>query len=172
MGSRIFESIPPMLLSEWFSSRARFTAPARSKPRCSLKEPSLAKERSQFPREQPHIWASTQWVSPERRIRSDRRPDQTLVVQKQERGLQPSLIPTHYSAGRVAALVSMPPQTRSAAQTRHFDAFLRFCPKAHQLPRFVHKWRRISLPVKWWSWARCAATSMPATVWTCAVKVP
>ena len=36
---------------------------------------------------------------PERRIRSDRRPDQALVVQKQERGLQPSLIRTHYSAG-------------------------------------------------------------------------
>jgi hypothetical protein len=60
-----------------------------------------------------------------------------LVVQKQERGLQPSLTRTHYSAGRVAALVSMPPNTRSAAQTRHLDAFLRFCPKAHQLRRFV-----------------------------------
>jgi hypothetical protein len=68
---------------------------------------------------------------PERRIRSDRRPDQALVVQKQERGLQPSLIRTHCSAGRVAELISMPPQTRSAAQTRHLDAFLRFCRKAH-----------------------------------------
>jgi transposase len=32
---------------------------------------------------------------PERRIRSDRRPDQALVVQKRERGLQPSLIRPH-----------------------------------------------------------------------------
>jgi hypothetical protein len=55
--------------------------------------------------------------------------------------LQPSLIRTHYSAGRVAALVSMPPHTRSAAQTRHLDAFLRFCPKAHQLRRFVLQFR-------------------------------
>ena len=78
---------------------------------------------------------------PERRIRSDRRPDQALVVQKRERGLQPSLIRTHYSAGRVAALISMPPQTRSAAQTRHLDGFLRFCPKADQLRRFVLQFR-------------------------------
>src|ERR1700677_2691431 len=43
-------------------------------------------------------------------------------------GLQPSLIRTHYSAGRVSALLNMPPQTLSLAQKRYLDAFLRFCP--------------------------------------------
>jgi transposase len=55
--------------------------------------------------------------------------------------LQPSLIRPHCSAGHVAALVSMPQQTRSAAQTRHLAAFLRFCPKAHQLRQFVSEFR-------------------------------
>jgi transposase len=99
---------------------------------------------------------------PERRIRSDRRPDQALVVQKQERGLQPSLIRTHYSAGRVAALVSMPPQMRSAAQTRHLDAFLRFCPMAHQLRRFVLQFRamlRWRNATKLCTWIEAASAS-------------
>ena len=70
---------------------------------------------------------------PERRIRSDRRRDQALFLQSRERGLQPSLTRTHYSAGRVSALLTMPPKTLSAVQKRHLEAFLRFCPKAHEL---------------------------------------
>jgi hypothetical protein len=45
---------------------------------------------------------------PERRIRTDRRRDQALFLQSRKRGLQPSLTRTHYSAGRVAALLNMP----------------------------------------------------------------
>src|ERR1700686_2719314 len=58
-----------------------------------------------------------------------------------ERGLQPSLTRTHYSAGRVAALLSMLPKTLSAAQRRHLDAVLRFCPGANELRRFFLRFR-------------------------------
>jgi transposase len=77
---------------------------------------------------------------PERRIRSDWRRDQALFLQSRKRGLQPSLTRTHYSAGRVSALLNMPPQTLSVAK-RHLDAFMRFCPEAHQLRRFVLQFR-------------------------------
>jgi hypothetical protein len=68
---------------------------------------------------------------PERWIRNDRRRDQALFLQSRKRGLQPSLTRTHYSAGRVSALLNMPPQTLSEGQKRHLDAFMRFCPGAH-----------------------------------------
>jgi hypothetical protein len=60
-------------------------------------------------------------------------------------GEQPSLTRTHYSAGYVSALLTMPPKTRSAAQKRHLDAFLRLCPKAHELRRFVLQFRAIEM---------------------------
>lgn len=66
---------------------------------------------------------------PERRIRSDRQRDQALFIQNRERGLQTSLTRTHYSAGRVSALLSMPPPSLTAVQKRHLDAFLCFCPR-------------------------------------------
>jgi transposase len=72
---------------------------------------------------------------PERRIRSDRRWDQALFLQNRRFGLQPSLSRTHYSAGRVAALLTIPPPKLSEPQSRHLDAFFRFCPKAHELRR-------------------------------------
>jgi transposase len=78
---------------------------------------------------------------PERRIRSDRRRDQALFLQSRKRGLQPSLTRTHYSAGRVSALLNMPPQTLSVGKKRHLDAFMRFCPGAHKLRRFVLQFR-------------------------------
>jgi transposase len=78
---------------------------------------------------------------PERRIRSDRRRDQALFLQTRERELQPSLTRIHYSAGRVSALLNMPSLTLSPAQKRHLEAFLRFCPKAHKLRRFVFQFR-------------------------------
>jgi transposase len=99
---------------------------------------------------------------PERRIRSDRRRDQALFLQSRERGLQPSLTRTHYSAGRVSALLTMPPKTLSAAQKRHLEAFMRFCPRAHELRRFVLQFRAM---MRWRSakklgtWIKAAATS-------------
>ena len=92
----------------------------------------------------------------------DRRRDQKLLLQRRERGLQPSLTRTHYSAGRVSALLNMPPQTLSAAQKRHLDAFLRFCPKAHELRRFILQFRAM---MRWRSgkkmgaWIKAAAAS-------------
>src|ERR1700727_904378 len=52
-----------------------------------------------------------------------------------------NLTRTHYSAGRVSALLNMPPQTSSAGQQKHLDAFLRSCPKAHELRRFILQFR-------------------------------
>ena len=78
---------------------------------------------------------------PERRIRSNRRRDRALFLQAQERGVHPSLTRVHYSAGRVAALLVKPPRTLSEAQQRYLGAFLRFCPEAHQLRRFVMQFR-------------------------------
>jgi hypothetical protein len=78
---------------------------------------------------------------PERQIRSDRRRDQAQFVQHRQRGLQSSLTRTHYSAGRVSALINIQPPKLSAGQKRHLDAFWRFCPKAHELRRFILKFR-------------------------------
>ena len=99
---------------------------------------------------------------PERRIRSDRRRDQKLFLERRERGLQPSLTRTHYSAGRVSALLNLPPQALSAGQKSHLDAFLSFCPNAHELRRFILKFRAM---LRWRSakklgtWIKAAATS-------------
>jgi transcriptional regulator with XRE-family HTH domain len=78
---------------------------------------------------------------PERRIRSDRRRDHALFLQSRRLGLQPSLMRTHYSAGRVAALPTMPPPKLSESQRRHLDAFFRFCPKAHELRQLSLRFR-------------------------------
>jgi transposase len=72
---------------------------------------------------------------PERRNRSDRRRDPVLFLQSRALGLQPSLTRNHYSAGRLAAQLTMPPPKLSESQKRHLDVFLRFCPKAHELRR-------------------------------------
>jgi transposase len=99
---------------------------------------------------------------PERRIRSDRRRDQALFLQNRERGLRPALTRTHYSAGRVSALLNMPPQTLSAAQKRNLDAFLRFCPKARELRRCALQFRAM---MRWRSakklgtWTKAASAS-------------
>lgn len=47
----------------------------------------------------------------------------------------------------------MPPQTLSTAQNRHLDAFLRFCPKAQELRRFVLQFRAM---MRWRSTKRLA----------------
>jgi hypothetical protein len=98
---------------------------------------------------------------PERRIRSDRRRDQALFLQSRKRGLQPSLTRTHYSAGRVSALLNMPPQTLSVGQKRHLDAFMRFCPGAHKLRRFVLQFRAM---LRWRSAKRLNTWIDSATV--------
>jgi Transposase len=98
---------------------------------------------------------------PERRIRSDRRRDQALFLQSRKRGLQPSLTRTHYSAGRVSALLNMRPQTLSVAQKRYLDAFLRFCPGAHKLRQFVLQFRAM---LRWRSAKRLTTWIESATV--------
>ena len=98
---------------------------------------------------------------PERRIRSDRRRDQAIFLQSRKRGLQPSLTRTHYSAGRVSALLNMPPQTLSVAQKRRLDASMRFCPVAHKLRRFVLQFRAM---LRWRSAKRLNAWIDSATV--------
>jgi transposase len=78
---------------------------------------------------------------PERRLRSDRQRDQALLLQHQTRAAHPSLVRTHYSAGRLPALLNMPPNSRSTAQTRYLESFLRFCPKAHHVQRLGLQFR-------------------------------
>ena len=85
---------------------------------------------------------------PERRIRSDWRRDR-------ERGLQPALTRTHFSAGRIAALVLTPPRDLSATRRTYRDSFLRFCPAAYNVRRLVLqframlRWRRSVRVLKW-----------------------
>jgi Transposase len=50
---------------------------------------------------------------------------------------------THYSAGRIAALLVKPPPTLSWAQKQHLEAFLRFCPQAQTLRRMVLQFRAL-----------------------------
>lgn len=69
----------------------------------------------------------------ERQIRSDRRRDQALFQQSRERGLQPSLTRTHYSAGLVSALLNMPPKKLSAAQQRHFRCVPALLPQGSRI---------------------------------------
>jgi len=80
---------------------------------------------------------------PERQIRSDRRRDRARYLQNQERGLHPSQMRRHYSSGRMAALLTKVPPTLSAAQRRHLEAFLRFCPRAPQLRKLVLQFRAL-----------------------------
>jgi transposase len=92
---------------------------------------------------------------PERQIRSDRRRDQALFLQKQTRGAHPTRIRTHYSSPRVAALLSKPPRTLSESQKYHLQPFLQFCPKAHGLRQFalqfraMMRWRNAGKLVSW-----------------------
>ena len=99
---------------------------------------------------------------PERQIRSDRRRDQAQFIQKRDRGLEPSLTRTHYSAGRISALLNIPPRMLAAAQKRHLDAFLRFCPKAHDIRRFILQFRAMLIwrsAKKLESWIKAAVAS-------------
>jgi transposase len=88
--------------------------------------------------------------------------DQALFLQSRERGLQPSLTRTHFSAGRVSALLNMRPQTLSTAQRQHLEAFLLFCPKAHGLRRLVRQFAamlRLRSAKKLDNWIDSTATS-------------
>ena len=92
---------------------------------------------------------------PERQIRSDRRRDRARYLQNQERGQHPSQPRKHYSSGRIAALLSKVPPSLSAAQGRHLEAFLRFCPRAHQLRKLILqfgamlRWRKADQLTAW-----------------------
>ena len=78
---------------------------------------------------------------PERRVRSDRRRDRALFLEAQQRGVHLSGVRTHYSSGRVAALLIQPPRKLSAPQAGYLGTFLRFCPEAHQLRRLALRFR-------------------------------
>jgi transposase len=92
---------------------------------------------------------------PERQIRSDRRRDQALFLQKQTRGAHPTRIRTHYSSPRMAALLSKPSRTLSESQKHQLQPFLQFCPKAHGLRQFamqfraMMRWRNAGKLVGW-----------------------
>jgi hypothetical protein len=62
------------------------------------------------------------------RPRKDNR-HQALVVQNQERGLKPSLIRIHYSAGRVAARVSMRSKTQLSSEDKTSPRVLTMLPE-------------------------------------------
>jgi len=92
---------------------------------------------------------------PERRIRRDRRRDQARFLQDQEWGLHPGITRTHFSAGRMAALLLTPARDLSATQRTYRDSFLRFCPAAYKVRRLVLqframlRWRRAGRLVPW-----------------------
>jgi transposase len=92
---------------------------------------------------------------PERQIRSDRRRDQARFLQDKGRGMQPSQLRTHYSSGRIAALLIKLPPKLTAPQRRHLEAFLRFCPQARQLRKLAFqfrallRWRRAAKLTNW-----------------------
>jgi len=92
---------------------------------------------------------------PERQIRSDRRRDRARFRQDQEQGLRPALTRTHFSAGRITALLLKPSRNLSAAQQRYRESFLRFCPVAYQVRklalqfRAMLRWRRSGRLVSW-----------------------
>jgi hypothetical protein len=92
---------------------------------------------------------------PERRIRSDRRRDRARFLQNQERGLHPALTRTHFSAGRIVALLLKPSRDMSAVQQRYRDSFLRFCPGAYRVRklalqfRAMLRWGRSSRLAQW-----------------------
>jgi hypothetical protein len=92
---------------------------------------------------------------PERRIRSDRKRDRARFLQDQERGLHPALARTHFSAGRIAALLLKPCRRMSAVQQRYRDSFLRFCPGAYRVRklalqfRAMLRWRRTGWLAQW-----------------------
>jgi transposase len=61
----------------------------------------------------------------------------------------------------VSALLNVPPHTLSLGQKRHLDAFMRFCPGAHKLRRFVLQFRAM---LRWRSAKRLNTWIDSATV--------
>src|SRR4029453_16608422 len=92
---------------------------------------------------------------PERQIRSDRRRDPTRFPQVEERSMHATQLRTHYSAGRIAALLSQVPPRLTTAQRQHLGTFLRSCPQARQLRKLVFqfrallRWRRAEKLGRW-----------------------
>jgi hypothetical protein len=80
---------------------------------------------------------------PERRIRSDRQGDHARFLQDMERGLHPSRARIHYSAGRIAGLLTKPPRLLSPSQRRYAEDFLRLCPEGHRLRKLVLRFRAL-----------------------------
>jgi hypothetical protein len=71
-------------------------------------------------------------------------------LEDQERGLQPALTRTHFSSGRMTALLLKPSRNLSATQHRYRESFLRFCPVAHQVRKLALQFRAML------SWRRSA----------------
>jgi transposase len=90
---------------------------------------------------------------PERQIRSDRRRDRPRFLKGIERRQAPANR-THYSSGRVAALL-LKPEGLTKEQKRLVDCFLRFCPKARPLRRLalqfraMLRWRKVKRLKPW-----------------------
>src|SRR5215471_14184336 len=61
--------------------------------------------------------------------------------QDQERRLQPALTRTHFSAGRITALLLKPSRNLSAMPQRYRESFLRFCPVAHGVRKLALQFR-------------------------------
>ena len=61
----------------------------------------------------------------------------------------------------MSALLNMPPQTLSVGEKRHLDAFMRFCPGAHKLRRFILQFRAM---LRWRSAKRLNTWIDSATV--------
>jgi hypothetical protein len=55
--------------------------------------------------------------------------------------LHPALARTHFSAGRIAALLLNPSRGMSAVQQRYRDSLLRFCPGAYRVRKLALQFR-------------------------------
>ena len=55
--------------------------------------------------------------------------------------MHPALTRTHFSAGRIAALLLKPSRCTSAVQQRYRDSFLRFCPSAYRVRKLALQFR-------------------------------
>lgn len=79
--------------------------------------------------------------------------------------MHPALARTHFSAGRIAALLLKPSRGMSAVQQRYRDSFLRFCPGAYRVRklalqfRAMLRWRRTSRLVQLIQWIATVTSS-------------
>jgi hypothetical protein len=80
---------------------------------------------------------------PERRIPSHRRRDQPRLLEDRASEGSSRLVRTHFSAGRVAALMVQGRRRLTALQRPYLQNFLRFCPMARELRSLIGRFRAI-----------------------------